>query len=476
MPRCRVVSSVRILIFHGYLLEGTGSNVYNARLAAALLGLGHEVHLLCQDRHPERQPFVDASGRLGARGRCACAGARAPRRAGALHCLPARTSAGCCRCTWWIATRGSKRAPSRECGEEQIERYIEANVAAVREVAERVRPHVGARQPPRHGPRDPRARARRQRALRRQGARQRARVHRQGRSPSASSPYAREGAGAGRRESSSAHATPRAACGRRSKTPPSRRARASVLPGWTSRAFGLARPSRRPRAVRALGGASARWGSQRGGEPIGPGAGQCLHARRRVRRAGAGAPRPRARPIGGLRGQADRNKGVRPAAGGLAAGARARAGRAARRRRLRRRARAPGGGRRARCPSASLFTGRLDHEELAELLPACEALVVPSTFPEAFGMVAAEGAACGALPVSAAHSGLAEVSERIGPPVPCRGRAVAVLPRRRPSGAGARRVPHRLAAGRARSALTERARGWSPPCASTGPGRASRGA
>jgi glycosyltransferase involved in cell wall biosynthesis len=36
--------------------------------------------------------------------------------------------------------------------------------------------------------------------------------------------------------------------------------------------------------------------------------------------------------------------------------------------------------------------------------------VVPSTFPEAFGMVAAEAAACGALPLSAAHSGLAEVT------------------------------------------------------------------
>ena len=59
-----------------------------------------------------------------------------------------------------------------------------------------------------------------------------------------------------------------------------------------------------------------------------------------------------------------------------------------------------------------VLTGRLEHEELAELLPACEAVVVPSTFPEAFGMVAAEAAACGALPVSAAHSGLAEVSER----------------------------------------------------------------
>ena len=37
-------------------------------------------------------------------------------------------------------------------------------------------------------------------------------------------------------------------------------------------------------------------------------------------------------------------------------------------------------------------------------------MVVPSTFPEAFGMVQVEAAACGVLPISAAHSGLAEVS------------------------------------------------------------------
>jgi glycosyltransferase involved in cell wall biosynthesis len=64
----------------------------------------------------------------------------------------------------------------------------------------------------------------------------------------------------------------------------------------------------------------------------------------------------------------------------------------------------------ARIPETVRFTGRLEHAELADVLPACEALVVPSTFPEAFGMVAAEAAACGALPVSAGHSGLAEVS------------------------------------------------------------------
>jgi glycosyltransferase involved in cell wall biosynthesis len=64
------------------------------------------------------------------------------------------------------------------------------------------------------------------------------------------------------------------------------------------------------------------------------------------------------------------------------------------------------------------FTGRLEHEDLPDLLPACEAQVMPSTFPEAFGMVAAEAAACGALPLSAGHSGMAEVTATLAPALP----------------------------------------------------------
>ena len=64
------------------------------------------------------------------------------------------------------------------------------------------------------------------------------------------------------------------------------------------------------------------------------------------------------------------------------------------------------------------FAGRLDHEELADLLPAAEAMAVTSTFPEAFGMVAAEAAACGALPVVANHSGLGEVARTLASAVP----------------------------------------------------------
>jgi glycosyltransferase involved in cell wall biosynthesis len=64
------------------------------------------------------------------------------------------------------------------------------------------------------------------------------------------------------------------------------------------------------------------------------------------------------------------------------------------------------------------WSGRLDHAELTDVLPAAEAMAVPSTFPEAFGMVAAEAAACGALPVVAAHSGLAEVARTLGAAAP----------------------------------------------------------
>ena len=57
-----------------------------------------------------------------------------------------------------------------------------------------------------------------------------------------------------------------------------------------------------------------------------------------------------------------------------------------------------------------LFTGPLEHRHLRHLWPLADVSVTPSTFPEAFGMVAAEAAACGCPPLVARHSGLAEVA------------------------------------------------------------------
>jgi glycosyltransferase involved in cell wall biosynthesis len=55
------------------------------------------------------------------------------------------------------------------------------------------------------------------------------------------------------------------------------------------------------------------------------------------------------------------------------------------------------------------FPGRLEHGPLALVLPTFDLLVVPSVLAEAFGMVGAEAAACGVLPIVPNHSGIAEV-------------------------------------------------------------------
>ena len=62
-------------------------------------------------------------------------------------------------------------------------------------------------------------------------------------------------------------------------------------------------------------------------------------------------------------------------------------------------------------PPRTLFTGALEHRHLVQLLPLADVAVVPSIFPEAFGMVAAEAAAAGCPPLVARHSGLQEIAE-----------------------------------------------------------------
>src|ERR1041385_5579324 len=45
---------MRVLMWHGYLLGGTGSNVYTRALAREWSNAGHDVVVVCQERHPER--------------------------------------------------------------------------------------------------------------------------------------------------------------------------------------------------------------------------------------------------------------------------------------------------------------------------------------------------------------------------------------------------------------------------------------
>jgi glycosyltransferase involved in cell wall biosynthesis len=53
---------------HGYMLSGTGSNVYVQNLCRALAGMGHDVHLLCQEPNPLSYDFVNGHYRASARG------------------------------------------------------------------------------------------------------------------------------------------------------------------------------------------------------------------------------------------------------------------------------------------------------------------------------------------------------------------------------------------------------------------------
>ena len=74
-----------------------------------------------------------------------------------------------------------------------------------------------------------------------------------------------------------------------------------------------------------------------------------------------------------------------------------------------------------------LFTGALGHRHLRHLWPLADVSVTPSVFPEAFGMVAAEAAACGSPPLVARHSGLAEVARGLEAAYPEEHRGLATF-------------------------------------------------
>ncbi len=50
---------MNILITHGYILTGTGSNLYVSNLVREWCKSGHNVYLVCQDFEPEKLDFVD---------------------------------------------------------------------------------------------------------------------------------------------------------------------------------------------------------------------------------------------------------------------------------------------------------------------------------------------------------------------------------------------------------------------------------
>jgi glycosyltransferase involved in cell wall biosynthesis len=459
---------MRMLIFHGYLLQGTGSNVYNANLAAALVRLGHEVHLLCQDRAPEQLPFVDAVGDWDG---------------GALAVRTLRTPV---RCTVYrpaldgllpvyVADRyaGIEARPFPECSDAEIEAYITANVRAVRDVVTQARPDAALAN---HLVMGPLVLAR---ALGGgEGVPYAVKIHGSALEyvvaphPERFLPAARAGLAAARGVLvGSEHIADRLVA---TLGDPALRERVRLGPPgvdvarFVPRAPAAARESLQALATRLAQDAREAAPQDEAGErsaferDAGEAASaladvaQGAHEDRLVAFVGklivskgidllvAAWPlvlqrEPRGRLVligfGAYRDAVERL--IRALADGdvaalealVAAGRAEEGGPGAPLRLLggffasladeeRERYFAAARGLHERI----VLTGRLDHEELPDVLPACEALVVPSTFPEAFGMVAAEGAACGALPVCAQHSGLAEVASALAEAVPASAR------------------------------------------------------
>ena len=102
--------AMRILVWHGYLLGGTGSNVYTRALAREWARAGHDVTSSRQEPHPERFDLGGATavrpdvGRAAARRSCS------------------------------TATRGYDVRLLQDCSRSELDAWVEANAAVVREL------------------------------------------------------------------------------------------------------------------------------------------------------------------------------------------------------------------------------------------------------------------------------------------------------------------------------------------------------
>jgi glycosyltransferase involved in cell wall biosynthesis len=374
---------MRVLIFHGYMLRGTGSNIYNANLAPALARLGHEVHLLTQDREVELPGVHIHNPDIGG-------------------LLPVYVK---------DPYPGFEVKAFEELTDAELDRYLDANVAAVRDVAARVGGVDAALA--NHLVMGPAILARADIAP------FAAKIHGSALEYTVKPhprflPYAYEGMAAARGVLVGSAHTAESLWAALPDLPDLEGKTRLGPPGVDVEEFAPGEAGRDALVVfvgklivsKGVDLLLAAWPLVR-----------AKHPGARLQIAGFGAYEDGLRRLGAAleRGDLEDARAVAAAGWGLEGGEEK-----------------PlpilsafladppsGYAQAARGAAGSVeWIGRLEHDEVARLLPAAEALVMPSTFPEAFGMVAVEAAAAGALPVSAGHSGMREVSQRLAAALP----------------------------------------------------------
>jgi glycosyltransferase involved in cell wall biosynthesis len=443
------MSPMKILIFHGYLLRGTGSNVYNASLAQALARLGHEVHLLCQDREAASLDWVDRFGRWSN---------------GRLELQPAGGDSGPGTVTAYVPGiggllpvyvddpyEGFRVKTFAQFTDSELDAYLDANVGAVRDVVDALDGVDAALA--NHLVMGPVI-------LARAGLAFAAKIHGSALEYTVKPdldrflPFAREGVDAAQGVLVGSRHTAESLWAALADPELDRKTRLGP-PGVDTQLFapipnGAAADRLRELAAALRAGApgvDTAWDRdpQRAAEAIehlaaaeGPrvvlvgkmivskgvdlllAAWPLVHAANpgaRLVIVGFGEYEPALQRLWGSLTNGDLADAREVAAHG-------RGLEGGEERPLRILGGFLGSPPSGYAQSASEavgsvdFAGRLEHEEVARLVPATDALVFPSTFPEAFGMVAAEAAAAGVLPVSAGHSGAAEVSRALAASLP----------------------------------------------------------
>ena len=451
---------MRVLVFHGYLLRGTGSNVYSASLADALVRLGHEVHLLSQDRHARELPFVGAVGDWDS-------GELAVTRVRDTSCTAYRPDIGGLLPVY-VEDRyeGVETRLFQDLSDEELDAYLEANVGAVRDVVARSGADVALANHLVMGP------VIMARSLAGTGIPYAVKIHGSALEYTVKAnprfvPYAREGVAGARsvlvgsrhvaeslwaaldddslrartwlgppgvdtrlfhaRERSEAIAQVREVADRIAASQPARVTGGQADADPPDSAFA--------RDDAAAAAALSELADSAASGPVVAFIGKLIVAKGidLVLAAWplvlAEVPSARLAIVGFGAYRTAVERWIEALSSGDLDALRAIAdpltfARAFFERRADARYLAAAGlmGERV------IIAGRLEHAELAGVLPLCEAIVVPSTFPEAFGMVAVEAAACGALPISAAHSGLAEVSRALAQSLPEQARGLASFP------------------------------------------------
>jgi glycosyltransferase involved in cell wall biosynthesis len=436
---------VRALIFHGYLLRGTGSNVYNANLAQALVRLGWDVDLLCQDRAAAELDWVHAVGSWD-EGELQVRELREPDSEGRLT-VHVPDIGGLLPVYVHDRYPGFEVKTFAELSDEELDRYLSANVAAVEDVVARAgEPDAALANHLVMGPP----------ILARAGLRFAAKIHGSALEYTVKPnprfrPHAEEGMAAasavlvGSRHTAESlwEALPELDLEAKTRLGPPGVDTREFAPRETAAA--LAAVHELADAVGAAGGEGLGRDSAVAAEALhsfadgeGPrvvfvgklivskgvdlllAAWPLVHAANsgaRLLLVAFGAYEEGLRRLQAALERGDLSDAREVASLGWA---------------LEGGAEAPlkilgaflsdppsGYAQAAEAAAGSVsFAGRLEHAEVAELLPAADALVMPSTFPESFGMVAVEAAACGVLPVSAAHSGMLEASSRMASALP----------------------------------------------------------